>query len=182
MEGAGKLTSSLNDAFLNLPEEHRKQIKEECNAYAYYLTELSSSSQSGMKFDKVNIGQEIPISRLKRSFTSRPSTREQSLESFPTRTRPGPGVFLRRWQEYVNATVITAAKVDGPLRYGCDPDVVAAGAIGGVSSSGSPLTTQAAVAKEVDKKAPSCVRTVELLAGKFREILRESRQVVDNLS
>lgn len=178
--GAGKLTSSLNKAFSALSEEHQAQVQAECDAYVKYRTELSDSSQSIMKFDKAPPEKELTIKKLKRTFTSRdskPSTRNNSRDPSPARLEAGPGVFLRRWQAYVNETVITAANIGGPVRYGNDPDVVSAGPAGSgrTSTNGAVKVAHTTAVKDAEEKTPPCTRTVELLAGKFREILREPR-------
>ena len=107
--------------------------------------------------------------KLKRVFTSsKPVTREPS----PTRPSPGPGMFLRRWQAYLNATAITPAQPSGPVRYGGDIDVVTAGRI---PKSGAAKEAQIQAAEDTEvKDAPKCSRTIELLAVQFREILRQA--------
>jgi hypothetical protein len=164
---AGKLTTQLTDAVAKLSEKQRAQVFTECDNYATYLADLSASSQSNMKFE---IAVEQPTKKTKTTKLSNPSTRESS----PHKTIPGPGVFLKRWQAYINETSITPSEYNGPVRYGGDTDVINAGHI---PISGHRKTTQAEAAKDVDlKPAPRCVKTVELLAGRFREILIETEK------
>ncbi|CZT08897.1 uncharacterized protein RAG0_13829 [Rhynchosporium agropyri] len=164
--GAGKLTSQLEAAISELPEKQRGQILAECDAYAAYHSHLTTISKSDMIFE---VRHEPAPGKLKRAFTSSKSaTREPS----PTRPGPGPGIFLRRWQAYVNDTAITPARLDGPVRHGGDIDVVTAGRIP-KSGAGKDAQVQAADDKEVND-APKCTRTIGLLGARFREILRET--------
>ncbi|KAH9211500.1 PX-associated-domain-containing protein [Leptodontidium sp. 2 PMI_412] len=167
--GAGKLTSQLENAVSQLPEKQKAQVLAECNAYAAYHAHLATTSKSEMIFE---VEHEPVPKKLKRVFTSsKPVTREPS----PTRPTPGPGMFLRRWQAYVNATAITPSQPTGPVRYGGDIDVVTAGRIPKTGAA-KDAQIQAAEDKEV-KDAPRCTKTVELLAARFREILREASHV-----
>lgn len=169
IEGAGKLTNQLNAAFSSLPEKQRNEILTECDAYTNYFTHLSSTSEASMHFSVQDASSTAPQpGRLKRAFThSRAPTRESSPSPAAAKAAPGPGVFLRRWQAYVNATPITP-KDGGGVRYGGDGDVVSAGR---VPKSGAAREVALGVGEQ-DGKAPSGKRTVELLALKFREILR----------
>jgi len=85
-------------------------------------------------------------------------------------------MFLHHWQTYVNETSITPAQPNGPIRHGGDPDVVSAGRVASLSLS-KHAHSESHKASDV-KAAPSSTRTVELLAGKFREILRGSGKAV----
>jgi len=164
--GAGKLTSQLEHAISQLPEKQRDQVLAECDAFAAYHAHLATSSKSDMIFE---VEHEPAPKKLKRVFTSsKPVTREPS----PTRPSPGPGMFLRRWQAYLNATAITPAQPSGPVRYGGDIDVVTAGRI---PKSGAAKEAQIQAAEDTEvKDAPKCSRTIELLAVQFREILRQA--------
>ncbi|KAK2624075.1 hypothetical protein QTJ16_006709 [Diplocarpon rosae] len=167
LEGAGKLTAQLETAVLQLSEKQRDQILEECDAFASYHARLSSTSNSDMIFE---VEHEPVPKKPRRTFTShaKPANREAS----PTRPTPGPGMFLRRWQAYINATSITPSQLGGPVRFGGDAEVITAGR---VPRSGVAKDTQIRVAEEKEAlDAPRCARTVELLGGRFKEILREA--------
>lgn len=168
--GAGKLTPHLQTAVSQLPEKERAQVLEECDAYASYHAHLSSASLSDMVFD---VEPAPPPRRLRKAFTSLHASKPAIREPSPTRPSPGPGMFLRRWQAYLNATAITASRLGGPVRYGGDEDVVAAGR---VPKSGPAKDGPAHLAGDTQAPdvAPKCARTVELLGGRFREILREA--------
>lgn len=160
--GAGKLTSKLNNMVSKLPEKQRAQVLAECDAHAVYLADLSMSSQSG-----IEAALDLSAKEAKSAPSSKPNTRASSPKGYG----PGPGMFLRRWQAYINETSITPAQAHGPVRHGGEPSVVNAGRVPGSASTKS-AAIQAAKDSDV-KEAPSCARTTELLAGKFREILRE---------
>ncbi|KAJ5034975.1 uncharacterized protein L3040_008242 [Drepanopeziza brunnea f. sp. 'multigermtubi'] len=172
MGGAGKLTAQLENAISQLPEKERAQVLEECDAYASYHADISSVSLSDMIFEVEH--KPAPKKLTKASLTSLHS-KSETREPFTPRPSPGPGIFLRRWQAYVNATPITAAKLGGPVRFGGDVDVVTAGRVPrmGAAIKDAHLVQAAQPGdRGVAADAPKCATTVELLAGKFREILR----------
>ncbi|KAK6581716.1 hypothetical protein PZA11_005413 [Diplocarpon coronariae] len=165
--GAGKLTAALETAVLQLPEKERGQVLEECDAYASYHAHLSSTCNADMIFEAEH---EPAPKKLRRTFTS-PSKAETS-EPSPTRPTPGPGIFLRTWQAYLNATPITPSQPGGPVRFGGDAEVITAGR---VPRSGAAKDAPAKAAEDKEAlDAPKCARTVELLGGRFKEILREA--------
>lgn len=161
--GAGKVTSALSEAFSNLPEKQQAEVLAECNAYASYLSDLSSSSRSSMKYD---------ISHHQSTKDVNKGPPSPANEGEPSRRRPGPGMFLQHWQAYVSETSITPVHLTGPVRHGNDPEVVNASRVATLSSS-KPSHTDTRKTSDV-KPAPNSTRTVELLAGRFRKILRES--------
>jgi hypothetical protein len=165
--GAGKLMSKLSDAVLKLPDNQQAQVLTECDSYAEYLANLSIWSESDLKLH-IAPNQTVTDGG-QNSATSQPNTRTTS----PNRGGPGPGTFLRRWQAYINETSITPTSPGGLVRHGDDPSVVNAGRLPSSQSTKS-AHLQAAKDEEVET-APRCLKTVELLAERFREILREAK-------
>jgi hypothetical protein len=152
--GPGTLIAKLSSAVSQLTPKQRSQILTECTAHATYLAQLSASSKAGMESiftEDQSVPVSQPMKKGRSAKTSKSSTREPSLE-VEGRYAPelGPGVFLRRWQDYVDETAITPAGSDGGAQHGGE------------------------AAKISEVKAPSCGKTVELLGGRFREMLRES--------
>lgn len=168
--GAGKLNTPLNEMVSKLPEKQKAQVLAECDAYAIYLSDLAKASEADMKFEPLK-NPELASKRFKGIKSSRSSTPKTSRESSPVRSEPGPGMFLRRWQAYVNETVITPARPNGPMRYGSDHEVISAGRVANISSI---TATKTKIADIVEvKAAPSCAKTVEFLGRGFREVLQE---------
>lgn len=173
--GAGKLNNQLNDLITNLPEDQRTQVLAECDAYATYLSDLAAASEADMKFAPATV--EPSPKRFmgfmgSRTPTSKPATPGTSRSPSPQRSDPGPGIFLRRWQAYVNETPITPARPHGPVRYGSEHEVIASGRVANIEQVRAAQVKFVVPGGEV-KAAPSCARTVEYLAKGFRELLRD---------
>lgn len=167
--GAGKLNTQLNELVSNLSEQQKSQVLAECDAYAIYLSDLAKASEADMKFEPLK-NPELASKRFMGIRSSRSSTPKTSREPSPVRTEPGPGMFLRRWQAYVNETVITPARPNGPMRYGSDHEVISAGRVANISISAKKQKLADLV--EV-KHAPSCTKTVQFLGKGFKELLKE---------
>lgn len=155
--GAGRLSSSLSSALSKLSEKQQRDILSECDAHAEYLQKLSALSESRMK------------NAITYTAPSKGGTGSKTKDSNNT-SGAGPGMFLKRWQAYINETVITSNSIDSPLRHGGDESVVDAGRS---NSDGIAGKVRVAAAKSEDAKPPKCHRTVELLASQFRNMLRE---------
>lgn len=172
--GAGKLTIPLQEALSHLSTTQRSEILTELNAHATYLQNLTNSSHKRMK-DAINTDINAPTPNTKHPrgpsiSTSKPNSRATS----PTRPPGvGPGIFLRRWQAYINETEITPCELEGGLRWGGDKDVVDAGRS---KSDGLAGQARLAAARSEGTRPPVVKRTVELLGGKFRELLREANE------
>lgn len=148
--GAGILTSGLDSAVSSLSDKQRAEVITECDAHYEYLRRFTASATPSMK--------------VKKSEASKPSTREGT----PQQDTRAPVKFLARWQEYINQTSISPATLEEPIRYGGDADVVAAG------RGATKIARVEAAKNEVKETAPNCAKTIEYLAGKFREMLRDS--------
>nr|POF15164.1 uncharacterized protein CFP56_42052 [Quercus suber] len=87
---SSKLGRALEDLFTKLPEQNRKDVVQELNAYSEYLEELHQASAA-------RIGAVIKRTQ---------------------KTPYGPGAYLARWQQLLDQTVITPATEEGQVRYG----------------------------------------------------------------
>lgn len=155
--GAGILTSELESTVSKLSEKQRNEVISECDAHAAYLRTFSLTRESDTASNN-------PSKDATKAQASLPSTREGS----PQESKVASVKFLTRWQSYIDDTTISAVQLHGPVRHGGDADVV---------SAGRGTTKAAQVAAAENRKAetaPNCSRTVELLAVRFREILRNS--------
>ncbi|KAJ9637167.1 hypothetical protein H2199_007453 [Coniosporium tulheliwenetii] len=124
--GAGTMTPSLESIFSDLPESTCKDVLPKLDSHGEYLKSLSDASAARMK----------------------------AILSNSKNTSYGPGIYLAKWQELLNATPITPLAAKGPVRSGTSKDVREAGAIDGK-----------------EPEAPDVSDVVKLLGPKFREML-----------
>ncbi|KAF2834509.1 hypothetical protein M501DRAFT_1001147 [Patellaria atrata CBS 101060] len=145
VEGAGSMTQTLSSLILDLPQEDRKAILDAADAHASYLARLSSSS----------------VDRLRATMSS-------------TQTKLGPGIYLARWQDLLDSTLIAPSNAKGPVRKGADKQVREAakmdvdGKERGVGAEG--------LVKVVEKstpRPPESEAVWERLRDGFRKALRE---------
>lgn len=146
-----KIETSLVGTFTSLPEPDQKSITSELDAHIKYLDALHSASASRI------------AAVIKRE-----------------RSSPfGPGAYLARWQNLLDATLITPATAHGPVRRGADKvvreegrkDPVAAEA--GEEGKGQFLTEEEGLetVEDATPTPPKVEATVRLLGPKLREAL-----------
>lgn len=131
--GAGDMSSAFQSIYTNLPIETRAEVLRILNAHAKYLDDLENLSTARMQrvIDNTDLSERM-ISKSgtttpRRSDTGTCSTGAStpvSLSGTNTPTRPasmnGPGMFLCRWQELLDRTIVTPATPEGQLRTGKD--------------------------------------------------------------
>ena len=145
---AGDLTPDIQEIFGRLSQEDQATVKSELDVYAAYLQELSETSTSRMQ------------AVLK-------STAEGKSE-----IAQGPGVFLAKWQDLVNATPITPEIAQGDVRHGGDDSVKRATRVDvDGSRKGSAATSQEGDPTDNTPKSPGTDATIRLLLSEFRMIL-----------
>ena len=141
-ESAGVLTKTLNSLVESLTPVEQNTITEELDQHATYLSSLSSSS-----------------------------SRSATILSSGKSTTHGPGMYLARWQAFLDATEITPADPNGEVRTGASNEVRDAARVdvdGEKKGDGE-------VEKDVNDKlpnAPDTTKTIRLLGDKFWELLR----------
>lgn len=143
--GAGTMTPGLESIFSNLPESKAKDVLPKLDSHAEYLKSLSDASAARMK----------------------------AILSNSKNTNYGPGIYLAKWQELLNATPITPLAAKGPVRSGTSKDVREAGAIdvdGETKSHGS-VEVAKGQGKGKEPEAPDVGDVVKLLGPTFREML-----------
>ncbi|KAF2101302.1 hypothetical protein NA57DRAFT_64153 [Rhizodiscina lignyota] len=91
--GAGNLTPALNKLFNSLSTEEQIKVKSALDDHAKYLATLHEASKNRMQ-----------------SILSNKST------------DLGPGMYLSRWQDLLDVTLLTPLTQEGPVRTGKEPD------------------------------------------------------------
>lgn len=154
---AGSLTPGLSRLVSSLPESERATVLRELDSYSAHLRNLASTSTTRMRDDVA-------------------AAKDQKTSSTPQKpTTIGPGMFLAKWQSYINATSITPLTNEGGVRSGSDASVRASSRLQpDGSKDGLNLVT---ASKEHDSEPPKCETTVRLLLPKFRGILQEQLNI-----
>lgn len=143
---AGDLTPALEDLVSKLAEEDVKTVAKELDAHGEYLRELSKASENRMKAVIKNMAA------------------ERSDMTY------GPGIFLAKWQALMDATSITPATAEGPIRHGASDSVKEATRVdvdGTRKGTSAPLDEKEAS----DSTPPDVTRTLRLLQSGFKELL-----------
>lgn len=142
---------SMGTGFKELKPEEQETVHKEVDAFAKYLDALHSSSASRIR-DVIN---------------------NKSSTTY------GPGAYLARWQDLLDATLITPATPEGPIRTGADKSVKHEGrrdVDGEIMESGIDEGDADKVLKDKTPEAPKVENTIKLLGPKFRELLLKAQQ------
>jgi len=136
---AGAFTEPLEAEFTKLPDRDRKKMLPILDAHADYLTTLYDSSKVRMR----------------------------SILSSSASTACGPGMYLARWRDLMDATLITPATADGEVRKGGTSDK-------GVLGTKRAETGDGGAKKEkAGPKAPDTTDVIKLMMPAFKEMLAE---------
>ena len=149
--GAGKMTPALNEIFSSLSAEQRTEVRQQLDDHAAYITAMSSVSRDRLRTIIENTSSEL----------SSPLANGEG-------SRFGPGIYLTRWQNVVDSTLITPAVPYGPVRTGRDPSVRSKA---GVNVSGERKVVVDLAPEDGVPEAPDTSRVVELLGPKYREVI-----------
>lgn len=152
---AGAMTSALNHLISSLPTEQRTLILQQLDDHTAYMMAMDSVSRDRLRTIIAN--------------TSPYSSRESSPPPYSEGTRFGPGLYLARWQNLIDSTLITPALPYGPVRNGRDPSVRSKA---GVDVSGERKVIDLRIEDGVPE-APDTDMVVEVLGPRFRGLLEE---------
>lgn len=141
--GAGNLTEDLNNLFKTLSAEEQSKVKDALDAHTKYLTALHEASDQRMR----------------------------TILSNQTSTDLGPGMYLSRWQDLLDRTLITPLTPEGPVRTGADASVKGKVGLGGTEKDrpGPPKRRRTGLR---GVKAPDVGVVVDLMGDGFREIIK----------
>ena len=146
LAAAGDLTPDLEALVSNLSELDKEAVIKELDAHAKYLQALARASEARMK------------------------TVVQNTAEGKSEIAYGPGIFLAKWQSLMDATPITPATAEGPVRHGGSDSVKEATRVdvdGSKKGTAAPLEGS----KAADPKPPGVSATIRLLQPGFRELL-----------
>ena len=143
---AGDLSSALQDLVSRLSTEERETVFRDLDAHGRYLHELTQASEKRLK----TVVKNVATGKSEVSY--------------------GPGTFLAKWQALMDATPITPATAEGPVRHGGTHSVKEATR---VDVDGSKKGTTTALQKKdaSDPMPPDVDATIQLLQPRFRVLL-----------
>lgn len=144
------MSRALQGIFKRLPAETQDVVLSTLNSHASYLNHLESVSRTRMQriIDNMAANSE-PIANKPGNTTPRrffgssnagtgintPASSSGANSPKQTESMNGPGIFLCRWQELLDRTIVTPAMPKGPLRTGKDVKTITA--VGKAGSGGA---------------------------------------------
>lgn len=214
-QDAGDLTPALTQLFTSLPKDKQSSFQSLLDTHASYLKALHASSLSRLDAVLSSPRTNHPAlqSTSKPTTASRPPSAASSRAPSPERSsttisagaaahaaktaHPGPGAYLARWQALIEATAITPATAEGPVRRGGSGSVLKAsrndgadaeaalngGHAKGGDEDGEEEKAFADAMEQLDAelegtgakggrvKRPDTSEIVEAMGAKFREVL-----------
>lgn len=188
--GAGDMSSAFQSLYAGLPITTQKSVLNALDSHAKYLTDLENLSTARMQrlIDNMALGDPITsksgTSTPKRPGATAGASTPVSLTGTNTPSHlssmNGPGMFLCRWQELLDRTLVTPATPKGPPRTG--KDVKANTALGKAGAGGATDNWQAsflAFEAEKDVPAPPDVQAVvRAFEAAFRNLLIEMNKTL----
>ncbi|OIW24687.1 hypothetical protein CONLIGDRAFT_623633 [Coniochaeta ligniaria NRRL 30616] len=130
---AGDMSPAFQSIYTSLPIETRAEFLRILNTHAKYLDDLESLSTARMQrvIDNMDLGEPVTsksgTTTPKRSGTAISNTGASTPASLSGTNTPrhapsmnGPGMFLCRWQELLDRTIVTPAAPEGQPRTGKD--------------------------------------------------------------
>ncbi|KAK5013537.1 hypothetical protein LTR39_003598 [Cryomyces antarcticus] len=141
----GSMTSALDSLISKLSDQDRQTVLRDVDAHVQYIASLSSASSARLKVVTAGSG----------------------------KTPYGPGMYLARWQSLLDATPITPATPEGPVRRGKSTEVKDAARVDvdGERKGAVDAREEAKVVGGKQPEAPNVEETTRLLGKDFREIL-----------
>lgn len=141
---------SLSAAFDQLSPQDQDKVRSEVDATSKYLDDLHASSAA----------------RIRDVILNKASTPY------------GPGAYLARWQELLDATLVTPETAKGPVRKGASSSVkqeARRDVDGEIKETGVDLKQADKVVGDKTPDVPSVETTLKLLGPKYRELLLSAR-------
>ncbi|KAL8699144.1 MAG: hypothetical protein Q9201_006172 [Fulgogasparrea decipioides] len=153
---AGDFSVYLNDLVFKLPEDERHAVLEQVDRHADFLDSLAQRSKDCMD------------ATVRASLASN----KTDTESTENELKGNPGMFLLKWQHFIDSTTMTPGPSNGPPRKGKSKSVRDATAVD-VEGIQSATTGQDKRTSENAELDPPDVRVVlRLLEPGFKEELR----------
>lgn len=152
---AGDFTASLNEIVSKLSEDERRIVMEELDRYAEFLESLAERSRDRMR-------------RIIRASLA--------TETGDIKGEGNPGIFLYKWQHFIDETTITPGPQGGPPRTGESDSVKDATAVD-VDGSKPVMSASTGSGDEDNFKPPDVRNVLRLLEPGFRVELRRLADV-----
>ncbi|KAL2022488.1 hypothetical protein VTK56DRAFT_5317 [Thermocarpiscus australiensis] len=170
---AGALSDHLQHLFASLAPEVRSRVLPALDAHASHLSSLEDLSLARMQRILDNLD-----TLSHESGKSGPAYAEAKIKDGASMSFSGPGMFLSRWQQLLDDTLIGPALPEGPLRRGRDvkgrlaqgKTVAGAGAKDGWDPASLPRIEEEE--EEEEPRPPDVGVVIEALGGGFRELVR----------
>lgn len=194
---AGDMSSPLQGLYADLPPQTQQEVLATLDAYATYLTDLESLSNSRMQtvIDNLAISEPVAASKSGTSTPQRPGTGLSTGRNTPapssgvsTPTQPasmaGPGMFLCRWQALLDQTIVTPATPKGRPRSG--KEIKGNTTMGKTGADGTKDAWNAGfLALEAEKDVPlppNVEAALKAFLPGFRKILAEKNRQLNLVS
>jgi len=159
---AGALSSNLQALYAAIPAKMKAPVLAAVDAHAAYLTALETLS----------------LNRMQRILNDMPDggilAVDDSLEGDANKSSiSGPGIFLSRWQQLLDETVVAPDMPSGPLRSGKDVkgSLTQGKTVSAAAKNGWSPSALAKLAERDAPQAPDVTVVVEALGYQFRELL-----------
>jgi hypothetical protein len=163
---AGAMNCPLQGIFRQLPAETRKSVLITLDSHAEYLSEASKVSAERMQRVLDALNESSNKDGGSKRNTPRGSSEGDDMS--------GPGVYLMRWESFLDSTLITPATPHGPVRTG--KDVKGEKVSGKTGADGVKDGWDAgAIARQEDStvpQAPDVSIVMEALGESFRDVVR----------
>ncbi|KAF2151060.1 hypothetical protein K461DRAFT_322373 [Myriangium duriaei CBS 260.36] len=167
----------MASVFAELPKDKQDPVRQELDAHTDYLKKIHEGSAARIR-EVVQNDAARQKSNDTADGTSTPSPSVSSHKDSKSaqasrRTMYGPGGYLAKWQNLLDATDITPSKAFGPIRHGSDISVMEESSKdvdGGVHDVGVDTKEKQELAKVA--KPSKTDETLEALGPRFRAMLR----------
>ncbi|KAK4449628.1 PX-associated-domain-containing protein [Podospora aff. communis PSN243] len=159
---AGALSSNLQALYTALPAKVKPSVIAAVDAHASYLTALETLSLKRMQ----HILDDMPNGGILAA--------DDSSEGSASKTSIcGPGMFLSRWQQLLDDTVVAPDMPSGPLRHGKDVkgSLAQGKTVSAAAKDGWDPSALAKLAEQDAPQPPEVTVVVEALGDPFRELL-----------
>ncbi|KAL8724332.1 MAG: hypothetical protein Q9181_006876 [Wetmoreana brouardii] len=152
---AGDFTAYLNDLVFKLPEDERHTVLEQIDRHAAFLDSLAQRSKDCMD------------ATVRASLASE-KTNTKSTEN---ELKGSPGMFLLKWQHFIDSTTLTPGSSNGAPRTGKSQSVRDATAVD-VEGNEAATTRQVDMTEKAELAPPNVGHVLRRLEPGFKEELR----------
>ncbi|KAL9627501.1 MAG: hypothetical protein Q9204_006519, partial [Flavoplaca sp. TL-2023a] len=149
---AGDLTACLNELVLKLSSDQQREVRNQLDQHAAFLDGLAQQSKARMD------------GTIRASLTS-DNSEYSDVEG-------SPGMFLLKWQHFIDQTPITPGPNNGPPRTGKSESVVDATAVDVDGEKPPVIYQESSKTDALSLEPPDVSAVVQLLVPVFKEKLQ----------